>query len=757
MNKTTNFQIGEQLWVVTEPLQRITAPPATSVDHVFVIDCSGSMSADLPKLRTHIKSRISKILNPTDTFTLIWFSGRDEFGIILENVTATNLRELKSIHDAIDRWLRPVGLTGFLQPLQALAARLQTGNPKNVVFMSDGADNQWPRAQILEVLRQGPRPAASTVVEYGYYADRAFLAQMASTWGAKHVFADKFVNYEGAVDLAVTQPVVDSDVVTLDVGTVGESLVVGWDVQNKALVGYEVIDGKVQVPSTLAEVSYISARPKGREVDSFARAEAYMLIAALAPRMRSDLIWPLLRATGDVAFIEEYANCFGKQAYSAFQAAVSAAVLDERQRLTKGYKPTLVPSDDAFTLLDLLELLANSDTAKVAIDHKVFNYQRIGKQRVDANTHLTDDEKDLLDTLSFALTQTRDLAKIAEIRTKIDRLTNKPEPLEFEATPVVGYSLEGLVLNEDRPNVSFRVKREGFVDISKRVEGTPFENVLPHGYPTFIYRTYTVIRDGIRNMDLLPVVDLSEHDRKVLSDAVEARRLPAIFAKEAHGDTLVFDLTKFPITNGSAVKRASARELFDLEWKKLTLQADLKVYKERAATLYGDRKAELFGAFYGQEAGEWLAEQGITAQNGFNPPTVTLDATDMYLARELRVKLAGYSKLPTVEDVRTRMADPKKKQTTAGQLMVPAVNLVAAMEQRLDADAFKTWLDKTIKEWTAGVRRLQYAIARIKFAVIVGQTWFAEFPTLDDTTLTMDFAGTTVECAVELRETEVKC
>lgn len=55
------------------------------------------------------------------------------------------------------------------------------------------------------------------------------------------------------------------------------------------------------------------------------------------------------------------------------------------------------------------------------------------------------------------------------------------------------------------------------------------------------------------------------------------------------------------------------------------------------------------------------------------------------------------------------------------------------------------------------VRRLQYAIARIKFAVIVGQTWFAEFPTLDDTTLTMGFAGAMVECAVELRETEVKC
>lgn len=45
MNKTTSFQIGEHLWVVTEPLQKTTAPPATSVDHVFVIDCSGSMSA----------------------------------------------------------------------------------------------------------------------------------------------------------------------------------------------------------------------------------------------------------------------------------------------------------------------------------------------------------------------------------------------------------------------------------------------------------------------------------------------------------------------------------------------------------------------------------------------------------------------------------------------------------------------------------------------------------------------------------------
>ena len=100
------FSISKDLSVVHQRVGSVMEKKTTtapSIDHVLVIDVSGSMTYDLPKLRQHIKTKIAKILRPDDTLTIIWFSGRGECGVLLEEVTAANLLDLKSIHDTIDR------------------------------------------------------------------------------------------------------------------------------------------------------------------------------------------------------------------------------------------------------------------------------------------------------------------------------------------------------------------------------------------------------------------------------------------------------------------------------------------------------------------------------------------------------------------------------------------------------------------------------------------------------------------------------
>ena len=68
MNKMNSFKISSAK----------TASKAVEVpvNHIFVIDCSGSMSYDLPKIRKQLKNKLPSLLKQDDTVSLVWFSGK---------------------------------------------------------------------------------------------------------------------------------------------------------------------------------------------------------------------------------------------------------------------------------------------------------------------------------------------------------------------------------------------------------------------------------------------------------------------------------------------------------------------------------------------------------------------------------------------------------------------------------------------------------------------------------------------------------
>ena len=55
-------------------------PVEQSVNHVFAVDVSGSMYDVLPKMRSHIKSKLALLVKPKDTVSIIYFSSKSQYG-----------------------------------------------------------------------------------------------------------------------------------------------------------------------------------------------------------------------------------------------------------------------------------------------------------------------------------------------------------------------------------------------------------------------------------------------------------------------------------------------------------------------------------------------------------------------------------------------------------------------------------------------------------------------------------------------------
>jgi Mg-chelatase subunit ChlD len=198
MKNVSSYKITDTLYL--NNLFIDTARPAapTSVNHIAIVDCSGSMYGELDKLRASLKAKLPKLLREGDTLSLIWFSGRGQFGPILEGETIASLRDLANVNRVIDLWLRPQGLTGFKEPLDEAVKMItrvsqKNKNPFALFFMSDGMDNQWPRADVLKAVeRVAGNLVSSTFVEYGNYADRQMLTAMAERAGVVLDVADDY-------------------------------------------------------------------------------------------------------------------------------------------------------------------------------------------------------------------------------------------------------------------------------------------------------------------------------------------------------------------------------------------------------------------------------------------------------------------------------------------------------------------------------------------------------------------------------------
>lgn len=757
MNKHVKLSDGFFLASKTVLAEQPKLEIPKKTNHIFVVDVSSSMYYDLPKIRTQLKNKLSNLMKEGDTISIVWFSGKNDAGILKEEVEVKSLKTLSDLNDAIDRWLQPIGLTAFLKPLELvkdLINRVKSNRPDSVfsmIFLSDGYNNNCSWEKVISTLKSMENDiTSSTFVEYGYYADTQKLTQMSSLLGGEKISCDGFDDFEQVFDAKISSSNFSSKKVLVKIE--GSYLYdFAFSVHNGNVILYSINENnEILIPENVNEIHYFSQNTIGEPniphypVNESLDATMYGAIYVLADKLLNEDAEKVFYALGDNYHYRMLTNAFGKQKLNQFKSTIKNCIVDVNKRFPEGISSIKPVSDDAYCLMDLIGDLTDNVNIVFYPKHPEFNYKRIGRKKIVKGGELSDVDKKRLNNAQ----NIKEAAKI------IEEVKEKNVDLGFIYTqPDKGYPLNNLVWNGERANLSVLVKYDGKVQLQENKFN--IDKIA-----SFKYNTYTIIKDGIVNIQKLPV-NYTPELIELLNENGVAWELYT--AKNVYDKTILIDLTSIPIINRKMVKSVSATELAKLEWELKKLQGDKKVYDYYKKQLF-PKTSESYAEMLGKECADWLKDIGITDYYGFAPKTDTAESTDFYMSVNLTTKIKGLSSLPKVVDVYNKLKEGKPLKLNEWVM----ADAVKNYHQQLESDIYKALPEEQQKEMLESYLNIKYdilnkkkkavmqKISEIKFSIILSKKWFEEFKSFDENTIKLTLDGQNLQFTFDLSEKEVK-
>ena len=724
-------------------------------NHVIVVDISYSMYRALPEVRKHLKENLPSLVKPEDTVSVLYFSSRGDFGSVFTGRSINSATDLSELNKLIDRFLQPSGCTGFVEPLKLAFDTAESlkkpGYVNNLAFMTDGYDNCWRTNEILVVAETLPFAFDNiTFIEYGWYCNRELLAQMSERSGATHVFAEGQVEYQAELENVLKSSVPK---VRVDIGMlythaiyvengIATVLAAQGDSKDSDIPGVKVeANSYVNVPESVSKLWVVNPNMID-QLDGLTDIQAAYVLAFYGVHiMDADLVWAALKMTGDVRFIKQYNNCFTKQDYSNIKTDLVQAIVDDQLRGVDGIDYNLVPAEDATTVVDVLSYLAEAGVSAVT-KHPLFSYKSIGRGTVQK---ADDTEDKLAEEIANAASKEERKAlalKLAE---------HEEWTPSFEPNNDLGYvDISNLVYNSERPNISIQTVQNGTVAVPEFAQK---KFGLPEELDTFQWRNYAVVKDGIINVKTLPIHADAEVATNLCAMGVHVFGGPEVF---------VVNLESVPLVNRAMTKNISAAQFFADNVRLEALKGRQKVLKFYRDALVGKGNAKGLAIQYGAAAAEYLSGVGIR-DYGFSPKTETKESTDVYMSRELNVKIAGASSLPSVAAVQKKIADNKK--LNAGDLFIanalkeydafvksPAITAVPESVQK---QLIESWIDAAAKAAITEVRALNKSLSKVVYGIVAGHGWFTDLD-LEESTMEVEVDGVKYKVTAELAEKEIK-
>ena len=647
--------------------------------YIFALDLSGSMSSSISSLKSDLKNKISTMISPKDYLSIIYFSGKNQAGIILEKYNISDPDGLTNAHQAIDRWVMPMGLTAFEKPLNIAKELTNKADINVLLFMTDGYNNDCSTESVIEAAKDlNEYFDATYFVEYGYYCDSKFLQKLAEKSNGISLTAKDFNSLSDIFASALVTPQ----------GKKQEVMVIK---DQDDYIFVSVSTGDViayPVPKELPAVP-IAVPVDTMDVcsDSHCDDIPTKLVCALGNLMigRAEMVEKHLKDINNNELYQVWVNCYGKQKLQDFAKTLKSAIMFPEELDVEN---PITVTEDQLSVYGLLGIL-NERNAKVQID----SYQAIGRKK---------------DTDICTPAQQ---AHISTLKSKkdIDSYLETLKPLEFiyddRNAPI---ELRSLTFNSSRANVSILVKYEGKVTLP--------ENQWAKEYRTFQYRNYNIIKDGIINMETLIVqkdgfiedMDIPHND---LVDNIEIRlnEMPVITRKELQSVTAL-DL---------------AKKAIELEHLKATQKVlnyyDLK-FRPDSKQIEDDPE---FSAF--------LKTFGIT-RNGFAPPSHYQESEDFYYAPSIDIKIKGLSSLPSVESVIKKLED-KSNLTVSDQLIQKGINIVTGIK---DTPNFTVLLKTLTEENLKSKRELERSVSKDIASIILSKGWFPDLKDFNDNIVAVD-------------------
>lgn len=755
------------------------------VNHILVLDVSYSMYDSISKIKRQISNKISNLVREGDTVSIIYFSGKskNESGILKEQVEIKTLKDLSDFNQSLDKYLKVIGMTGFVNPLQLVKEVIEriSSNPArkdsqySMLFLTDGYDNQSSEGDILKATKELESLLSSvTFVEYGYYANRRLLTKMAETLGANLIFSEGFEQYDPVFESVISKNITSTKKISVKLEYNVKNNFVFVIGDDNTIVTYKTDENnEVLVGDDVTELFYLTenvnlAKQVCNNFDHQSSLDElkplYTMLYLLSQRGLSTDIYSMLAVMGEVYITNSFINAFGKKDTSKFQQILLDTISDKIEPYLKGYNTNIIPNENAYCILNLLEDLMNCEDSEEDDDtnvnvnlwypkHESFSYNKIGVTKVQTSSVLLDSDIETIKMLSENLTKTKDLTKIKELQAEIAKITESKFELKFEyKDETKGSPITGLVFNSNRPNVSVPVKSLGKVKLPENEFGFGITEI-----DTFRFNNYTIIRDGIVNFDTLPVsLTLKTFNKLKKENLINDHE------NYINGHIYLLNLRQLPVINRSMVKSVSAKELLTMDFELTKVKSSQKIFNYYEK-LHFPKVSKSFIEKYGVEVTNYLEQLGITDSNGFSPKVTSGEkGNDVYPAVFMEIKVKGLSQLPSINDVNKKLAD-KKPLTISQELIYNAmveynsfIESPIYLENENKEELLEVWLKNKKKFIVSKTRQLMTQISKIKFGIILGQVWFNDLESIEDTKMKLTLDGKEIEFEIVLEDKEIE-
>ncbi len=669
-------------------------------NHIYVLDRSGSMSGCIRDLIEDVIVR-AKSLPKGDTISVAWFSGNGQYDFILKGATIDT--NLDSIAALLRRYASTVGLTTFSQILDKLDSAIGDLSALNstfsLTFLTDGnpvVDDYT--AEMIAIDRAidavKGKLASVMIVGYGDYYNRDVLSAMARRFGGSMVHASNRADY--VAHFATFAETVAETCGRVDIAIPDHDKVLALFCLNGNTVVTFQPAGSVSVPVPRRGKAAVYAVVQGPsksgcefcDSDKVAVRAFYAASLALTQAGKVDIALDFVSALGDVAIANALNNSFTNEEYGAAEAKVRAAIKSPSGRLVGGKKVGCVPDRNAFCVVDLIDALVDDD-AQLAVNDPAFQYRRIGLKSVNTST------------------------------------------VEFKRDTAATVPIASITWNDCLLNLSCLVQVPGTVTLDEAAAKFGFAA----NYPTYVWRSYAIVKDGAVNVRALPVL-ISErlHQNLMARGLVSSPWIPKTPS--------VIDLSGLPVMNrGMADGNLSAVQLATSALTELRLEAELKILRAVRKQLEAEGATFKPTTALTEAQGAYLEKFHIGA-NGFSPPSEPVAPTDAYEVNRFALKIGSMSTLPTLAAAKEKQAKVEAWAKANGRGREPKLTrseeFVLEAEGRLKADVKMDRLPDVISAIdtrSTTLRKLRRQIQRTKFAVLLGKRWFTEFKSLDENTL----------------------
>lgn len=701
-------------------IQQISQP----TNHIWIYDRSVSMYGILHKVCEDLKKK-AQLIPVNDTITLGYFSSEGTFNWIIKGFKITSDRDYSLLEKAIDKNNSTIAMTCFSEILadtqQVIEDLSMFSSRFSLMFLSDGYPVVSNLAKEITAINTAIKNIAgkltsAMMVGYGDYFDQERLGDMAERSGGRLVKAKDIHTFSLSMESFIT-----------DAGFAAPKQLVEPVVLSPYGVYYTLAGSGVNLytlddddtlkvsPGENAALYILSDTiPEGAEnlnvkepTEELIQA-TYAASLVLSQRAKTDVAVQVLATLGDVAIIDKVNSAFTNAEYATAEGLIQKALTNSSARFLSGRNTNYLPAEDAFCILDLMDILMSDKNAFFYPTHPKFKYKKIGVGQ-----------------------------KVAE------------GYREFIADVGVKCPVNALTWNDKKLNLSVLANIKGTIELKDGWKELGFAQL----YPTHVYRNYTVVKDGFLNVNLMPLsfsqetfFKLKEHG---LLDASE----------EWVNENVVYlvDLSKIPVINKAIANgRTSATNLCKSVYEELQYEAKIKALKAIREEIDpdGDKGSD---TSLTPEQETFLLSNGI-GKDGYNPPIIKEEPRDKYFAKEFSIKLKGLSSLPKVSDVREKYQQElegklKKPMKKAELLVAEGLKLFYGSNiDKLPEAAQLAWLDATLEQLKKELRTVRQDIQKTKFAVLLAKKWFDEFPSRDESKIVVD----EVEYTLGVREVAVE-